>query len=105
MGVPQKKRYDRLKAAGICIQCGKEKALPGRIRCKECSQKGREYQNKIYQLYKEKGICVKCHQAKAEPGSASCRECSEKERINKKRREFRKTLKAIKSGGEMSRGK
>lgn len=34
-----KTRYDRLKKAGLCTVCGKEKTTNGHIRCKECKAK------------------------------------------------------------------
>lgn len=30
------RRYEALKAAGMCVQCGKKTAANGRIRCPEC---------------------------------------------------------------------
>lgn len=42
-----KKRYDRLKAAGICVKCGKRSALPGIIRCEACREAEKERQREM----------------------------------------------------------
>lgn len=30
-------RYKVLKANGVCVYCGKAKAVPGKVACKECA--------------------------------------------------------------------
>lgn len=42
-----KSRYERLKAEGICPQCGKRKARPGMVFCAYCGGK-QAAQKKIY---------------------------------------------------------
>jgi hypothetical protein len=47
-----KARYDELKAAGICVTCGKHKAITDQIRCTYCKKKRedsnrRSYLNKV----------------------------------------------------------
>lgn len=37
----KKKQYNERKAAGICVSCGKRKAVKGRVRCLDCQQKAR----------------------------------------------------------------
>jgi hypothetical protein len=32
-------RYRHLRAAGICTQCGRRKAIPKRARCRQCGTK------------------------------------------------------------------
>jgi ribosomal protein S14 len=43
--IKMRERYDRLKANGICVQCGKEKAFFG-TKCKMCRAKFNNYQRK-----------------------------------------------------------
>ena len=43
----KRKKYIHLKAAGICVNCGKEPAREGRITCLACQQKNTEYQRKL----------------------------------------------------------
>ena len=89
----QKEIRGRRKAAGICIRCGKMKAVPGRTCCAECKKKERERYIEDYRFYREKGICVRCHRAKAEPGRVLCWICLER---NKKYSRDKKALKAVK---------
>lgn len=42
-----KKRYDRLKAAGICVRCMKRPAMPGMIRCEACREAEKERQREV----------------------------------------------------------
>ena len=60
-----KRRYDRLKAAGLCVSCGWREALPGRTRCQWCRDKASAVRAK--EVYKAKirarrdqGLCVRC---------------------------------------------
>lgn len=82
-------RYNRLKAAGLCVRCGKVPPKDGRVLCAQCAQKNKErarsnyflrmrecnWQNKRYAERKEKGICVRCGKAPAEDMRALCTEC------------------------------
>jgi ribosomal protein S14 len=43
--IKMKERYEKLKADGICVQCGKQKAFFG-TKCKMCRAKFNKYQNK-----------------------------------------------------------
>lgn len=87
---------ERRKAAGICIDCKKAKASPGRVRCADCLAKERihskkwrmnksidEYEEKILaprrarrQRLKEAGICVICGKVDAEDGMTRCKACA-----------------------------
>ena len=77
-----KRRYDRLKAAGLCVSCGWREALPGRTRCQWCRDKASAVRAK--EVYKAKirarrdqGLCVRCG-APARPGKANCLSCAVK---------------------------
>lgn len=57
----QKQRYDDLKAAGLCVTCGKEKAIVNQIRCTHCKKKRedsnhRSYLNRIKKTALKKNI-------------------------------------------------
>ena len=34
--IRNKERYEKLKSKGICARCGKEKAVPGFVKCEAC---------------------------------------------------------------------
>lgn len=82
----ERERYDYLKSRGICVKCGREKALEKRILCLECREKHKEtnkarYErvknteeykvaNKVsskayYDKRKEMGLCPKCGKRKS----------------------------------------
>ena len=35
--------YDRLKALGMCVECGKRPVIPGQVHCEQCREKRRKY--------------------------------------------------------------
>ena len=78
-------RRDRLKAQGLCIDCGKRPADGGKIRCNICSSKRsqkvheRKVKNGQLKQYRERGLCLFCG-AEREPGKMYCPECMEKKR-------------------------
>jgi tRNA(Ile2) C34 agmatinyltransferase TiaS len=41
-----RERRERLKAAGLCVDCGGEKAAKGKTRCKKCEMKMKESRQK-----------------------------------------------------------
>lgn len=59
-------RHERLKAAGLCVTCGKRPAEPGRIRCEACQKRAnakareRRIQRGEYKGYAELGLCRIC---------------------------------------------
>lgn len=46
-----RKRRERLKAAGLCVNCGKEPAIEGQTLCQKCKKKARESQQ-VYKIRK-----------------------------------------------------
>lgn len=99
----QQKRYIRLKAAGICVKCGKNKAVPGQIHCPYCKIAVKEYNRranlkidrvalskKQREQYKEEGRCPRCSAILPE-GSVNiqCQYCTERLYENNK---FRKGI-------------
>lgn len=77
-------RRARLKAAGLCVVCGKEAARPGVTMCEKCT----EIHNNRIQAFKawrrEAGMCAKCGTEPASPGFALCEKCAEKNRAYQK---------------------
>ena len=44
-----KERYERMKAQGKCVQCGKKPAEEGKVLCNACLKRAREYGREHYQ--------------------------------------------------------
>lgn len=42
-----KEGYQRLKALGICVDCGKYPARPGQTKCDKCREKMKEYRTHV----------------------------------------------------------
>lgn len=100
---------DRLKAAGVCLNCCQRKVAPGRVKCEICLAKdaervarykerlspeklkaiqeaGNEGHRRLYYLRKDQGLCVRCGKP-AWGGKARCYECHLKlNRIQQNRR-------------------
>ena len=62
-----KARYDRLKAEGVCIDCGKRPAEGG-VRCPVCRANRRADYRRRYERtgWREAGLCPKCGKPPAE---------------------------------------
>lgn len=69
-----KEKYLKRKAEGICVACGREKAMPGHTLGEACSAK----RKKTYKSLKEQGICPVCRKNKTAKGFALCDECRAK---------------------------
>lgn len=66
-----RRRYHRLKAAGLCTWCQKP-SRPNRVHCQACHEKQRILLDRRYQQLKARGICICCGKAKAVPGQTAC---------------------------------
>ena len=55
-----KQRYERLKAEGLCTECGKVPARPDRVTCGECAKRLSESQKRKRQKYIADGRCTIC---------------------------------------------
>jgi len=78
-------RHNRLYADGICVVCGKEKALPKIILCYECKKTIYSIAYKQKSFRKEKGLCIDCGGTIEEPGRERCINCRCQIRVPKKR--------------------
>lgn len=101
----------------ICIHCGQNDAMPGRVSCVECLAKDLERHTKAYenlsdetkatylqkhklrqrekrQRLKEQGICPICMKRPVSKGFKSCIECrtKEKQKTEREGKSYRKTL-------------
>lgn len=61
-GATPEERYRARKAAGICTQCGRERAIEGRYRCAPCGQKARDWdaawQKRRRAELRKQGLCA-----------------------------------------------
>ena len=99
-----KLRYERKKAAGVCVQCGKVQPTPGRTYCAKCAEQrkkyyyvptpetaeqyretARAYNKARYERRKAAGLCTRCGEPAA-PGKTNCENCLRKMRENMRRR-------------------
>lgn len=103
-----KEKYYFYKAKGICVICGKDKAMITAVRCPKCSDKNNECAKKSFlkikqnryeeykankrKLDKERrakrraaGICVICGKHKASAGKKRCLDC-----LTRLRNEYRR---------------
>ncbi len=86
MSEKNRERYLRLKAAGLCVKCGKAPAAPGRGMCGECAERARMRTRSGYSKRKAAGMCVACGKAPALSGRAKCGACLEYARTYNKGR-------------------
>ena len=63
------------KAQGICVNCGKEKAVPGKVCCQKCADKHSTYQRESRALFKSLGLCPRCGKNKLFGDEKECPEC------------------------------
>lgn len=96
--------YAWYKQAGICPQCGTNKAAPNRVRCEECLAKNaesadkhrkispasskKEYYKSLREQRKEKGLCIWCGKPICSTSTVYCIDCKIK---NQRRNEHRKS--------------
>lgn len=76
--ITSKQRYERLKAAGLCVVCGKDKAAGGTVRCETCRSKMKVYQKINTDTFIKAHICVSCHKEDALNGLQICEKCRKK---------------------------
>lgn len=75
-----KELYEKRKKQGICVYCGKVKAIKNRIYCRKCREEMLGITKETYKWCKEKGICVRCRKEKAVKGRVLCTGCASKRR-------------------------
>lgn len=73
------KLYANRKAAGLCVQCGKNPPENRTLKCKSCKDKNKkypDYRNKHRQERIDAGICTHCGKATPLVGHPTCERCS-----------------------------
>lgn len=75
-----KETIEYRRANHLCIRCGKAKAIEGKTRCKECTDRDNARRKKNREYCSDNGICTRCGINKAEPHKKICYECLGKER-------------------------
>ena len=82
----KKTRYYKLKAAGLCVSCGKDAAAENSVLCKRCRERhntlNRFYRMRLYYRRQENHECVCCG-VKLPPDRyyVSCEKCLEKNKV------------------------
>ena len=98
-----KTRYQRLKAAGLCVSCGKDVAAENSIHCEKCREMhrtvSRMYRVRLYYKRQEKHECVFCG-VKLPPDHyyALCEKCREKNKARCKEYHRRKNEQSYYNG-------
>lgn len=93
--VDKKTRYQRLKAAGLCVECGKLPAAENSVHCEKCREKHRTvnrfYRMRLYYKRQENHECVYCG-VKLPPDRyyVSCEKCLERDKARCKEYHRRK---------------
>lgn len=98
-------RYYHYKAAGICVTCGSNWVVPGRVRCKACAARddamrrrrdpdgsaARERFRRLRDTRRAAGLCTDCGRP-AKQGRVRCADCLRRRAESAKVYEIRKRL-------------
>lgn len=71
-------RYHKLKDAGLCPKCGKERDNPNRVHCTACATKNYEITKADRAWYLEHRICPSCKKENLFGDERRCPECRAK---------------------------
>ena len=82
-----KERRERLKEQGLCYECGRVPARPGKLQCADCAKRS----NASFRRNREKGLCERCGKVPPRDGRLTCAECAKtqnevRRRANQKRK-------------------
>lgn len=72
-----KRRHDRLKAAGLCVCCGKSPAIAGHSLCVSCNEKNNQRSRQYKSRYRRKfppGTCCRCGKPPCKESQFFCEE-------------------------------
>lgn len=67
--------YEKRKANGICVRCGKNKAREKRVLCEECKKKQLIYDKETRKFRIKMGFCPSCGRNRLLKGAKRCAEC------------------------------
>ena len=88
--VDKKTRYQRLKSAGLCVECGKLPAAENSVYCEKCREMhrtvSRMYRVRLYYKRQENRECVCCG-VKLPPDRyyVKCEKCLERDKAYQKK--------------------
>jgi len=73
----RRENYEALKAAGVCVRCGVERANEGNYHCVACLEKRAQINARSHQKRKTEcdDRCSMCLRNKPSPGMKSCASC------------------------------
>ena len=71
-----KTTYERRKSQGLCVGCGRVKAVQGRVMCAECAEKQKIYQRETREYLRNLGLCPRCGKNKLFGDEKECPECT-----------------------------
>lgn len=92
-GNGMKQRFEKLKAEGICVDCGRKKAEPNRTRCSRCLAKNNKSAKKSQKKEpRTEGYCWLCNKRPTTQGTKLCGVC-----LPKARERIKKAQKAVQS--------
>ena len=83
-----RRRRSARKAKGICTECGRRRAQPGKRNCLECQTEANACSQRTYRRRVAEGICPKCG---GEPESpwVQCSTCRERDAYHREQRRDR----------------
>ena len=74
-------RYHKLKNSGICVSCGRRKALNGNVFCLDCKVRKKKKRMENHSIYRHErpdyGLCFICGRPVYE-NHRTCKDCYEK---------------------------
>ena len=73
-------QYERRKADGLCVLCGRNPAEPGKSQCAGCNALKRQYWQKRKERCNAQRLCVKCRINPARPTMQKCAACALREK-------------------------
>lgn len=66
---------EQMKAAGLCVICGKVKASPGFVTCAACRERNKQKAAERRENLKSRGLCVKCGKQPSFGKKRYCADC------------------------------
>lgn len=70
-----KEQYYKAKEDGKCVRCLGRDALPGKVMCEVCANKGKKYREETRKWLKKVGYCPRCGRNKLYGEEKTCPEC------------------------------
>lgn len=88
--IMSKTTYENRKIKGLCVGCGKQQPIVGKVMCAECAEKQKIYQKETREYLRNIGLCPRCGKNKLFGDEKECPECcAMMYELNRKSRERR----------------